>query len=148
MTSSKNIRPHYHHGDSQRLDNPRLTSTPQVRAVALPVGKSIKNFTCPWKIPLLTIFFTHRRHPVCDKILFNKCQVSFELTFFLFFSEHCDSKFMKPLNAIYAITTLGGLNLPTTKRIDYFMIYPRKKETCTCIPLPYYIVRRYREAEI
>ena len=56
MTSSKNIRPHYHHGDSQKLDNPRLTSTPQVRAVALPVGKSIKKFTCPLKIPLLTIF--------------------------------------------------------------------------------------------
>ena len=25
------------------------------------------------------------------------------------------------------------LNLPT-KRIDYFMIYPGRKETCTCIP--------------
>lgn len=40
MTSSKNI-PHCHHG-SQKLDKPRLTSTPQVRAAALLVGKSSK----------------------------------------------------------------------------------------------------------
>lgn len=73
MTSSKNI-PHCHHG-SQKLDKPRLTSTPQVCAVALPVGKSSR-YTAP-KIPILTI--THRRHPVCDEFFYKSSII--ELTF-------------------------------------------------------------------
>ena len=75
MTSSKNI-PHCHHGN-QKLDNHRLTSTPQVCAVALPVGKSSK-FTAP-KMPILTV--NHRRHPVCDKSLQRASIIELTFTF-------------------------------------------------------------------